>query len=158
MTTMDKEILAHAQIAELKVFEVALRDMTALVRARNEKWWIGLTTGLPIKRNVGELLMLHVSEAAEATEGTPAYHFHMMEITKHFAKAMEGHRKNLMDDKLPHRPMVEVECADVLIRLLDFCGGLGFDLAGAFFEKMEYNRTRVDHTHKARLAPGGKAY
>lgn len=108
-----------------------------VVRARNEKWWRDLETNEPLQRNVGELFMLMVSEIAEG---------------------MEGHRKKLQDDKLPHRSMLEVEMADVLIRLLDFAGGMGLDLAGAFVEKMEYNRTRVDHTHAHRKAPGGKAY
>lgn len=38
------------------------------------------------------------------------------------AKATEGERKNLMDDKLPHRKMGEVELADTLIRVLDLGG------------------------------------
>lgn len=137
MTQLDNEVLAYYDRAELLVFEKCLADMTKLVRRRNEKWWQDINTGLPIERNIGELLMLTVSELAEA---------------------MEGHRKKLNDDKLPHRPMFEVELADTLIRILDMAGGLGLDLAGAFIEKMEYNATRKDHTHEARLAPGGKAY
>lgn len=42
------------------------------------------------------------------------------------AEATEGERKNLMDDKLPHRRMGEVELADELVRLLDIAGR--FDL------------------------------
>ena len=103
----------------------------------NRHWWMDLETGLPIRRNVGELLMLAVSELAEA---------------------MEGHRKNLMDDKLPRRPMLEVELADALIRIMDTGAGLGLDLAGAFEEKMAYNATRADHKREARLAPNGKKY
>lgn len=38
------------------------------------------------------------------------------------AEATEGERKNLMDDKLPHRPMGEVELADVVIRAVDMGG------------------------------------
>lgn len=44
------------------------------------------------------------------------------------AEAMEGERKNLMDDKLPHRRMAEVEIADVLIRVFDYAGGFRHDL------------------------------
>jgi len=36
----------------------------------------------------------------------------------------------------------EEEAADVFIRLADMCGGLGFDLEGAVFAKMSYNKTR----------------
>ena len=81
-----------------------------------------------------------------------------MLVVSELAEAMEGHRKSLMDDKLPHRPMIEVELADALIRILDISGGLGFDLGGAFREKMIFNATRKDHTDEARLAPGGKSY
>ena len=56
------------------------------------------------------------------------------------AEAMECHRKSLADDKLPHRPMEEVEMADALIRILDYCAGHGLDLGGAYAEKMAYQR------------------
>ena len=82
----------------------------------------------------------------------------LMLIVSELAEAMEGHRKGLMDDKLPHRPMFEVEMADALIRLLDLAGATGIDLGGAYVEKMQYNASREDHTDAARLAAGGKKY
>lgn len=88
-------------------------------------------------REKGTLLMLIVSEVAEA---------------------MEGERKNLMDDKLPHRLMAEVELADAVIRIADYCGLHDYDLEGAILEKMEYNRTREDHKREVRMMPGGKAF
>ena len=33
----------------------------------------------------------------------------LMLVVSELAEAMEGHRKSLMDDKLPHRTMLEVE-------------------------------------------------
>jgi NTP pyrophosphatase (non-canonical NTP hydrolase) len=100
-------------------------------------WWNDLETGERKDRNVGELLMLTVSELAEA---------------------MEGHRKNLMDDKLPHRPMFEVELADTLIRIFDMAGGLGYDVGGAMVEKLAYNAKREDHKIESRKKPDGKKY
>lgn len=111
--------------------------LTWYVHRLNRNWWSDPKTGQPVDRNVGEALMLMVSELAEA---------------------MEGDRKRLMDDKLPGRQMLEVELADCVIRILDFCGGKGLDLAGALVEKLEYNAHRADHKHAARLAPGGKQY
>jgi len=32
------------------------------------------------------------------------------------------------------------------------------DLGGALIEKLEYNRSRADHTNAARLAEGGKKF
>lgn len=100
-------------------------------------WWSDLETGKRRDRNVGELLMLCVSELAEA---------------------MEAHRKNLMDDKLPHRPGIEVELADCIIRILDMAGGLNLDIGGAVAEKLDYNGRRADHKIENRKAEGGKKY
>jgi NTP pyrophosphatase (non-canonical NTP hydrolase) len=103
--------------------------------AVNAGWYTDLKTGQPKVLNKGERLMLIVTEIAEA---------------------MEGVRKNLMDDKLPHRPMVEVELADAVIRILDFSGAEGYDLQGAILEKIEYNKNREDHKIENRLKAGGK--
>lgn len=114
-----------------------LNELAAECHAANERWWRDPRTGERIQRNKGELLMLIVSEIAEA---------------------MEGERKNLMDDKLPHRCAAEVELADALIRIFDYAGAFGYDLDGAFREKMAFNATRIDHTHEARLKTGGKQW
>lgn len=102
-------------------------------------WWTDIKTGLPLDAHklVPEKLMLTVSELAEA---------------------MEAHRKNLKDDKLPHRSGVEVELADAMIRIADLAGALGFDLGGAIAEKMAFNAVRPDHKIEHRQATGGKAY
>jgi len=47
---------------------------------------------------------------------------------------------------------------DALIRILDYCEGFGYDVQGAFDEKMAYNASRKDHTHEARLLAGGKKF
>lgn len=87
--------------------KLRLTQMALDVHKANARWWIDLETGQPLQRNWGEMCMLVVSELAEA---------------------LEGHRKGLMDDKLPHRPMLEVELADALIRLLDISGHDNLDL------------------------------
>lgn len=108
--------------------------------AKQAGWWNDLNTGEPIINRphcVGEKLMLIVSEVAEA---------------------MEGHRKDLMDDKLPHRKMIEVELADAVIRIFDLAGAMNLDMGGAIAEKMSFNATRDDHKLENRKAAGGKAY
>lgn len=114
-----------------------LNELAAKVRKANDAWWRDIHTGQPIVRNKAELLAMIHSEISEA---------------------LEGERKNLMDDKLPHRKMAEVELVDAIIRILDYAGGFGYDLQGAFDEKMAYNATRADHTHEARRADGGKRF
>lgn len=188
--------------------DIDLNALAARVHEANQKWWVSLETGEPIERNRYELLMLMQSEVAEA---------------------MEGERKGLNDDKLPTRPMAEVEIADVVIRALDYAGGFdihlydaaeefvfdewitlsrwrrftsesnrgevlfalnlligdvandwerpepqgisrvitgcriycnlfGYDLWGAFEEKMAFNAVRLDHTAEARKLSGGKKW
>lgn len=58
------------------------------------------------------------------------------------SEALEADRKNLMDDKLSLRTGLEVELADAVIRIMDYCGGHDLNLGGAIYEKLAYNRTR----------------
>lgn len=100
-------------------------------------WWTNIETGAPSVRNDGELICLMHSELSEA---------------------MEGVRKNQDDDKLKHRKMVEVELADCIVRILDYAGGRGLDVAGALIEKVAFNISREDHKIENRKAEGGKAF
>lgn len=79
-------------------------------------------------------------------------------IHSEVSEAMEGHRKGANDDKLPHRPAIEVELADAIIRIGDLSGRLGLDVGGAIEEKMAYNAKRLDHKRDVRAAEGGKKY
>lgn len=136
MESVNQE-LELANAAERKRTATDINRLSNLCHNASARWWHDPATGKRLERNVPEMLMLIVSEIAEA---------------------MEGHRKNLMDDKLPHRKQLEVELADALIRIHDLAGGLDLNLGVAFVEKMQYNATREDHTVAARLAPGGKRY
>lgn len=85
--------------------EAALRQFYSDVHERNVKagWWSEITTGEPKKRSPGELLILMVTEMAEAYEGW-----------------IQG----CADDKLTQFPAFGVEMADLQIRLADFCGAM----------------------------------
>ena len=79
-------------------------------------------------------------------------------IVSECSEALEGHRKGLKDDKLPHREMVAVELADVLIRVFDLAGFLGIPLGTILEEKAAYNQSRLDHKPENRVKVGGKKY
>lgn len=100
-------------------------------------WWHDIHTGEPLERDRLNMLMLIVTEIAEAAE---------------------GERKALMDKHLPHRPNTEVELADAVIRIFDYSKGHGYDVAGAISEKLEYNATRADHKPENRAKDGGKKW
>lgn len=120
--------VSHARTVTLLCEDIHGRNVQA-------GWWHDLETGQPKDRNPLELIALCHSELSEATEGV---------------------RKNLMDDHLPHRKMEEVEMADCVIRIADYCGGRGLDLGGAIDEKLAYNARRADHKPENRLKSDGK--
>lgn len=117
--------------------EAAIDQLANKIEDLNDRWWHDPLTGLPIKRNTGEMLMLVVSELAEA---------------------LEGDRKGLRDDKLPQYQMFDVEIADTLIRLFDIAGHLIPNIGEILQAKLEYNMKREDHTLEHRLGEGGKKY
>lgn len=78
-------------------------------------------------------------------------------VHSEISEGLEGLRKNLMDDHLPHRQMLEVELADACIRIFDICGALGYDLGNAIREKLDYNTSRPDHKREVRASKGGKS-
>jgi hypothetical protein len=78
--------------------------------AKEAGWWTDLATGQD-----------HIQEIKEGTRlGKALVAEKLCLVHSEISEAMEGHRKNLQDDKLPHRKMEEVEIADALIRALDY--------------------------------------
>ena len=58
------------------------------------------------------------------------------------SEAAEAVRKPGPDDHLPHRPALECELADILIRTLDLAAYVGCDIGAVIEEKLAYNRQR----------------
>jgi NTP pyrophosphatase (non-canonical NTP hydrolase) len=104
------------------------------------------------ERNVSEMLMLIVSELAEAQEALRKDHYakplsvvslsHDLELANtdeefelnipEWKERFEQHIKSSFED----------EVADVAIRLFDLCGGMGIDLQKHIELKMKYNSMR----------------
>jgi NTP pyrophosphatase (non-canonical NTP hydrolase) len=116
-----------------------IKELVALChgKALDGGWWHDLKTGERLQRNKGELIALMHSELSEA---------------------LEGIRKNLNDDHLPNYKSEEVELADLLIRVFDYCGAFELKVAEAFIDKIEYNSHRADHKPENRIKENGKAF
>lgn len=73
------------------------------------------------ERNFGESIALMHSELSEA---------------------LEGYRKDRKDDHLPQYDQWQVELADAIIRILDWCGAKQVPLQEIIDAKMAYNSNR----------------
>lgn len=104
------------------------------------------------ERNVPEMLMLVVSELAEALEALRKDHYADKDIAKELHKdiainefddefnIMAGPWKGGFEANI--KSTFEDEIADVAIRLFDLCGGLDIDLQKHIELKMMYNSMR----------------
>lgn len=73
-------------------------------------------------RDVARMLMLQVTELAEACEW--------------------DRKGNPKSDHIPDFTGIEEELADAVIRICDMAGGMGLNLPSALIAKMQYNQNR----------------
>jgi NTP pyrophosphatase (non-canonical NTP hydrolase) len=93
------------------------------------------------ERNVGELLMLIVSELGEALEAHRTSNF----CTPDSLEEADGwvNKNNFVDDfKCKVKDTFQDEIADTVIRLMDLRGGLNIDIEKHIKLKMRYTETR----------------
>lgn len=139
----------------LELYGGTFTDLCLTIHEFNTQWWLDPHTGERKDRNVGEMLMLMTSELSEA---------------------LEAHRKNLQDDKLPQYHGVDVELVDCVIRAMDYLGARFRERQARYYageqpdpsllytpgevleQKSLYNSQRADHRPENRIQPGGKAY
>lgn len=113
--------------------------------AKEAGWWLDPTTGQDVRTWPKHLLTLWI--------GTKIALIH-----SEASEALEGLRKDRMDDHLPDTKQIEAELADVVIRVFDLAGGLGMDLGATIVKKLVFNATRDDHKMENRQAEGGKGF
>ena len=104
------------------------------------------------ERNISEMLMLIVSELAEAQEALRKGHYAEQSVVNGLKQDIDlnyaddefqlnqGIWKSLFEEKV--KSSFEDEIADVAIRLFDLCGGMGIDLEKHIELKMKYNSLR----------------
>ena len=102
------------------------------------------------ERNKPEMLMLIVSEVAEALEALRKDHYAdkaAVELLSDDFFARGGTKEEYAEIFRNNvKSSFEDELADVCIRLFDLCGGLDIDLHNHIQLKMAYNSTR-EHKH-----------
>jgi len=113
--------------------------------AKSKGFWEG-------ERNKPEMLMLVVSELAEALEALRKDHYADQDVVESLSHDIELDRTDeefmlkAINWKTSFEQGVkssfEDEIADVAIRLFDLCGGLGVDLEKHIEMKMKYNSMR----------------
>jgi hypothetical protein len=126
--------------ADLIELERSVNSLVAICHKMNKHWWTDPATGEDLRKKdliVPTKLMMMVSEICEA---------------------MEGDRKDLMDDKIPELPAIVVELADALIRIGDLAGAMEYPVGLAARLKSSFNLIRPDHKHENRVKKGGKKY
>lgn len=126
--------------------------------SRNAGWWHDPETNIPLNPAIEGIPLIGIEREIRDAMAPYVIATKILLIISELTEAMEGHRKGLPDDKLPHRSMLEVELADAVIRIGDLSGALGLDVGGAIAEKMKYNLSRPDHKVVNRRKPGGKLY
>ena len=134
---------AQQRFRALQCGVVPLNEWAAIIHANAiEKGWWEEERGLP------EILMLCVSELAEALEeyrdGKPLLYCERFEQSPCGECTPETFLTCHGANSKPEG--VAVELADCVIRILDYCGRAGIDIEGVISLKHEYN-TKRPHRH-----------
>jgi len=97
------------------------------------------------KRNIGEMLMLIVSELGEAMEADRKdkhADIHKHHISYETYQLHGDHLEFKESFEIYIKDTFEDEIADAIIRLLDLCAGLRIDIDWHIENKLKFNKTR----------------
>jgi NTP pyrophosphatase (non-canonical NTP hydrolase) len=102
-----------------------------------------------VERNTSELLMLVVTELAEACEALRKDFRQTDTITREYGEGLYEDIKVEKKDWVWKKDTFEDEIADAFIRLADLCGAMDIDIEWQIRKKMDYNKTRERKHGKA---------
>lgn len=139
---------ADDKLTHRPMFEVELADV--LIRVFDIVGGFGLALGAPFM----------LVDRAELMPGKSSYQINedLNRLHRAISRAMEGHRKNKQHPEHTMHSVLEMNLAEVVLRVFHMARKLNLDLGGAFAEKRAYNASRADHKPENRKAAGGKAY
>jgi hypothetical protein len=147
---IEKFIDSHEEIYDRCI---QLNDIAKLIFEENQKKGFWLKD--PSKRNKSEVLMLIVSELAEAQEAlrdndtiysrfvSPSDAYKRADMNILADKNIELFKENFKSDI---KDTFEDEIVDTIIRLFDLCGALEINISEHIPLKLAYNKTRP-HKH-----------
>jgi hypothetical protein len=161
VTPFDAYLYSKDRIVTLEAACEALNDLSIYFHKRSKVagWWLD-----PVRDEQGEILRDEF--------GKPAYVIDKSEvkdpifdgikialIMSEGAEALEAHRTDCQDDKLPQFKGVDTELADILIRVFDTAGKRKVRIGEVVLAKDGYNGIRPDHKPEARFdKPNGKKF
>jgi len=157
--TMD-DVIANG-LDDYEGVDIAVSFLLAVCHgmAKRTGWWTDPHTGQPLLEPLAVTKDTNKQKAFAAQYKQYVLGTKLALIHSEISEALEGARKNLPDDKLPQYPMVVVELADAIIRILDTAGAFGYNNIGeVLLAKLRYNDSRADHKLDARSKDGGKAF
>ena len=112
-------------------------------------FWDG---GLEAK-NIGEVLMLMVTELAEACEAHRKNHYAVKSHNLiHNCESIETQNEQAyfrQEFEVSVKNSFEDEMADIIIRVMDLCGAMNIDIDWHIEQKMKYNLLRPYKHNKA---------
>lgn len=134
--------LTHRRMLEVELADVLIRD---------------LDLAGSVDMNLGAAVML---VDVELLAGASFYQTQddLNRLHRAVSRAMEGHRKKKQHADHPMYSVFEMGLAEIAVRVFHIARKLKLDLGGAYTEKLEFNKSRLDHKPENRLAAGGKEY
>jgi NTP pyrophosphatase (non-canonical NTP hydrolase) len=131
------QIIKKKMIQETQKLCLGINESANQIQTNNKDkgFWDG-------ERNVGEMLMLVVSELGEAMEAHRKNRFANLEAFQAREEDRITDADVISDFQELIKDTFEDEIADAVIRLLDLSAGLGIDLESHINMKVNYNKSR----------------
>lgn len=142
---LNDDKLPHRKMAEVELVDAIIR---ALDYAGGFKYDLG-KAALKFAVTEFENIISLRENAPEHPYGSTCW---LLGIHSHVSRILELERKGKPDSEVAEALVL------LILRIAEYAAEGGYDLQGAFEEKMAYNAKREDHKHAARMAAGGKKW